>query len=620
MVYSFDIFDTCFVRACGRPENIFDIVARKIFGSDADDSLIFDFSATRIASEKLVRRISKHEEVTLVEIYSQCSFKDITDFSAEKLAQIEIDVEKDILVPVYDIKHRIASLRNEGHQIYFISDMYLPSEFIEELLKIHGFWQQGDKLYVSSSCLKTKATGNLYRLIAETNNLKFKNWTHYGDNEHSDYKVPKKLGIKAKRVIHNYTYYENSVLKQNYYPGIFVNELLSGISKAVRLSLSENIHSKFASDLIAPVYVPFVLSILQDAKENGIKSICFLARDGQIFYKIALHFSHLYPEIKLNYIHVSRASLYFPGIDNLNAESLLSIIKYDINDQDIFKVLRKLIAQDVCEKIEGVDCNIKNVSSLKESCYSLFENEKINKILNDYHALQRKYVLKYFIQEGLASLGYPTAIVDLRGSRSCQKAINNILSSNGYNEVKGYYFDVLKEQLPGGEYFSWYYESRYLYGRTGLYLEGNVLEEYFCLTNEPRTIGYNYVGGKIYPIYDNSSTTENEQIKLIHDQVVSYFCELYLKCGLYRHVVEIKYLAVRLISDFMITPKREYLKCLRFVKQRSIPLINLFTPTICLTHNYCWQNGSLIYTFRTAKVIKLMNFMRKIKKNIKDLI
>ena len=28
--YSFDLFDTCFVRACGDPKNIFDLLAYRI--------------------------------------------------------------------------------------------------------------------------------------------------------------------------------------------------------------------------------------------------------------------------------------------------------------------------------------------------------------------------------------------------------------------------------------------------------------------------------------------------------------------------------------------------------------------------------------------------------------
>ena len=85
----------------------------------------------------------------------------LTAQSKTEIARLEMQVEREQLVPVYAIREKIKTLHREGHSVYYISDMYLPRTFLSELLIEHGFWREGDKLYVSSACGKTKHTGNL---------------------------------------------------------------------------------------------------------------------------------------------------------------------------------------------------------------------------------------------------------------------------------------------------------------------------------------------------------------------------------------------------------------------------------------------------------------------------
>ena len=35
VIYSFDLFDTCFIRACGAPRNVFDLLAYRVLGARA---------------------------------------------------------------------------------------------------------------------------------------------------------------------------------------------------------------------------------------------------------------------------------------------------------------------------------------------------------------------------------------------------------------------------------------------------------------------------------------------------------------------------------------------------------------------------------------------------------
>ena len=142
MTYSFDIFDTCLIRTCGKPNFVFEILARKAW-VDSEETQWFDFALERKRGEAKARSFlarQGREEVTLSEIYSCCDFSRLEGIpSNEVLMKEELEVERLVLAPVVNMRNTINRLRNAGHQIVFISDMYLPYEFIKEVMVNKGF-------------------------------------------------------------------------------------------------------------------------------------------------------------------------------------------------------------------------------------------------------------------------------------------------------------------------------------------------------------------------------------------------------------------------------------------------------------------------------------------------
>ena len=181
-IVSFDIFDTCFVRACGTPEKIFTLLAMEVLGDTADDTVIADFSLIIRKGEQTAREKSCREEVTLEEIYECCDFSGLTALSGCDIAALECKIEREQLIPVFSIRQKIDDYRREGKSIIYISDMYMSEDFIMALLTDNGFWYDGDRLFVSSKEYLSKSTGNLYKYIAENIGIKYSLWLHHGDN------------------------------------------------------------------------------------------------------------------------------------------------------------------------------------------------------------------------------------------------------------------------------------------------------------------------------------------------------------------------------------------------------------------------------------------------------
>jgi predicted HAD superfamily hydrolase len=89
-------------------------------------------------------------------------------------------------------------LEGGSRGIIFASDMYLPSQFILEQLKSHGFWSTGDELYVSSEWRASKANGRLFSKILESERLQATSLLHTGDRRDADCEIPLTMGIKSQ--------------------------------------------------------------------------------------------------------------------------------------------------------------------------------------------------------------------------------------------------------------------------------------------------------------------------------------------------------------------------------------------------------------------------------------
>ena len=623
--YSFDVFDTCFVRACGSPLNVFDLLAYKILGDDSEESHRMDFALIRINGERKARLASQKEEVCLDEIYNYCSFAGLTSIPNEQILQAEIETEMEQLVPVYSIQKKVKELHQNGHSVYYVSDMYLPQDVLSNLLKKHGFWKENDKLYVSSEYGITKHSGNLYRYIATQNQIPFKKWHHYGDNKYGDYKVPRKLGIKTTLIKHKYSSYERFVLSHGYFPGFFVNQHLAGISKAIRLSFPDTPQHIFAADLIAPLYVPFVYNILQNAQSKGIKKLFFLARDGYILYQIAKELICKFPTLKVNYLYVSRSSLYLPGLSEITTESLQSLTKtaFGFTNESKLEILKNFIDTETFEKIK--------TTSNKQTNIDLFSDLHILSILSQYHNQQRSYILKYFIQEGLADAYYKTAIVDVRGTRTCQLYINDILTKAGFLKTEAYYLEVStnrKKIVEAGTYQASFYNEKLNKTSFLIYLSelGFAFEQYFSMSPHLRTIAYKENNGRIRPVFEYQEINEKTKDTVkIHEEISKMFSSYFIYNKLCLHLSSIQILSYALIGYFAQKPEYSYLKALHSIQTNNkandhIYIVKIPSLNDIKKHRIDWWRGTLYYIIRNTWGSKFINkmfcFAQKISKRL----
>lgn len=565
MVYSFDIFDTCLYRSCGKPKYVFDLLALHVLKKDKLDEDVTYFSLIRSEGEITARKNKIDCEITIADIYKYCDFSNLTSISNDRIMEMEMEIENDVLYSNPIIKEEINTLQSKGYTICFISDMYLSSDFLKKILIREGLFKNNDILFVSSEVGLTKSSGKLYDFVLSELKIKPYQLKHKGDNLRSDFLVPLKKGIFASFYHKKLSFFEKVLLSINTSPIFDYNYISSNISCGI-ITDFKNPAEIFAADFIAPIMIPYVYHILLDAKNRGIQKIFFLSRDGYIPYVIAKEFSCQFPELDIKYLFVSRRSLYFPSLQSFDLENKENILTL-FSSFKISQTIDYLHLDNILDEFDKYENSKDLISFLFKS--GKYEDVEKNRIE------QNKLILKYFIQEGLANNNYDTAIVDVRGTLRTQNSINKILVSNGYKSTFGYYFEVQENRLlnlKSSNFDSILDRERYTQIKS--YKDFNkasdILEQYFCITDQKRTQSYiqtNY--GKIEPYFESNKFEDYKKKKClmhINIEICKQYANLFKTSGL--NYINPKYLIYSMIyifSIFMRQPRKPYINALNNV-------------------------------------------------------
>lgn len=300
-IISFDIFDTLLIRPFLKPTDLFDFL-----GFIKKD---FDFSALRQLAEKMtrIRKTFKEkysEDITYDEIYENIKP------SKKSFKNFELEMETRTLNANFEMKEIYEYALKKNKKIIITSDMYMRREFLENILIKNGF-EGFSKLYVSGEVQKTKGSGNLFDFIIEDLKIKPNKLLHIGDNEYSDYKVPKERGINAilysslidifksnfsNNKIINFTKTNKDIETQVFAGLLFYNS--SNIK-------NDNYWYNFGYCYGGIIILAFVNEIIKIAKERNLSDLFFIARDAFVLKEVFDLFA-MNLNIKTHYIYAQR--------------------------------------------------------------------------------------------------------------------------------------------------------------------------------------------------------------------------------------------------------------------------------------------------------------------------
>ena len=516
---SFDVFDTCLIRRCGMPYKIWDLMADRLFDKE-DARGRLSFTGNRSLAEE--KASAKTPFPTLKDIYDEMNVTQ-WEFNQEDVMNLEMEIEEQELFPNPDVLNVVKDYREKNYKIAFVSDMYLPTAFIKKILIKFGFCRENENVFISADCKATKYSGKLFDLVFEKTGTKSKQWIHYGDNERSDYRVPKSKGIKANLVSDtDYTEEEKRWLDNAcFYPHKHEIELWTGLCRLTRLQNEKSFAATMAVDFIASVYVPYVVYVLRTAKEKGIKTLYFLARDAHIFLEIAKTLKKESEGIECRYLKLNRRVLYpcvFYNVDDNELDLVVKNVRYHTVANALKYIgIEYAALSDSTKKEFKPDFSLNGKNQRHKFAATLKENDAA--LIKRNSKEKRDILLQYLRQEGF--FNQKSAMVDLGWVGSCRCIVNYILRNEGFESVPTFYFGYNKELIYGNAndllfiYNKQYDITKNLCG----YL---FFEEYASINSNGPTVGFKQSPSEIIPIESETSRAAKSLAEL-NESFVKFF-------------------------------------------------------------------------------------------------
>lgn len=505
---TFDIFDTTLVRRCGRPENVWRLMGSRLWHDNPEQAIAFYIWRARA---------EKGPFATIDSIYSVPEAESFSPYSAQHLVKAEMDEESRQLTVNPSVKSIIEKYRAKGHKIAFISDMYLPSEFLSDILRREGCLKDDERVIVSCEAGSCKHQhGKLYAEVAKSDLCSDTDlWTHYGDNSYSDVKYARKQGLKAHHVDFPFTKTERIWIDQasSMRKGWQLSAL-AGIARNTRLKLGDTPEVRLAADFVAPAYVAYVKFVISEAHRKGIKRLYFLNRDSYILHKIAENIPH--EGIELRYLYVSRRSLMVPFLRECHDEDYIAIAdRNNLVGRDSNHLLWQLQYTRAELRDEyGIELpfgRIINPAQQQHFMDTLFRHEQFTPNFRKRACSQFDLIKDYFRQEGLLN-GDKTAMVDVGWLGTSRLMINRLLMDCGACPTTFFYMGVRADVIPPseGDYICYFQPGQLDTNATAL------IENYFSASPFPSTGGYkrDMDTGKVIPVFsDNGIRTETPIIR-----------------------------------------------------------------------------------------------------------
>jgi predicted HAD superfamily hydrolase len=576
-VHSFDVFDTCLLRTCAFPSDIFIEVARALVGSKpSPDECGFadDFRSARTKAEVTARSQTDREDITLQEIWAELASK-FPPYDATAGIEVELDIERRNIGPNRNVLSVVKASRESGARIAFISDMYLPAAFIQEQLECHGFFREGDGLFVSSEVGLTKRTGNLFRHMLRVEGVDPAHVRHYGDNPVSDVEMPRSLGIDARHYTetaldHCERGLVNASLNQRH-----TAANLAGRCRLFRLSgdTPGDEYRSLVAEFLGPFLLAFASWVLARARRDGVRRLYFLSRDCYLLSYVAQVLAPKFG-IEVRYLSVSRQAILLPAIREISENGIPWLERY-YEKATIERLVAKLDLTDsiaaslLCKALAVTDKqHIIAGNAEWEIVWKVLTTSPVREVLEARIEERREHALRYFKEQGLDDSA-SWALVDIGWHLVCQSSLRSLLNRI---PVRGYYLGLHSDRVSpadaGCASALFYYGApeRWPSDRARIFVKGALLEHLLGIAPHGTVHHYESSPSGAVPVRSAVTGPALEAINKL-ERLVEEFAmanaDLTDELGVASFARDV---LDKLTHIFFSQPKREWIESLRFIE------------------------------------------------------
>lgn len=535
-VLSLDVFDTALTRRLGSPPDVFAEVEHRLIARFGDDAC--GYAAIREMAEESARAVQRGrhgaEEVTLDQIYAEAPRLLPRFHQWGEARDTELQVEREVSVGVPDILELTRRVQAKGKEFIFVSDVYLPTAFVETLLRTAGYagWSS---ILVSCECGATKSTGRIWDLVGKQYPLK--DLVHVGDNTESDVVKPRACGITAL----GYARVRSERrLGTRLTPAVVPYSLWQRASelKRARNLLPESDEAQWRAlgqGFGALVVGTFVKWLAERAQVYGLDRLYFCARDGYLMQRAwdVVRFARSVT-IEARYLCISRMTLNLAAAAQEStrrrlSRSALSFLSSSLGQTSVGTALARIdldeceeLTTDVERELGGLDVLLSDTARV-----GAFERVLARHTEVVYGALEARYAscLGYLRQEGLLD-GARIGIVDMGWHGTLQRSLSELgmRASPSFRRPIGFYYGLWRgadsNRFLAGVMESCFATPFVAYQAQSELQQGIAFMEELHSAPGGSTIGYRVDGNKISPVFQTVGPDQ-----AANDQYAAWFQE-----------------------------------------------------------------------------------------------
>lgn len=323
---------------------------------------------------------------------------------------------------------------------------------------------------------------------------------------------------------------------------------------------------KLSQDFIVPLLLHYVYWVLVQAKERGIKTLYFLARDGYILQKLAIEICNRHGlSIDCKYLCCSRIALRLPSYYLINEEA------YDLLLSNGYYLTGKILLcraslntaqrQSVWNDC-GLDFSAEEKSldcfSFEQYRHKLRQSQKFRELVENKSRAAYPNAIGYLQQEGLLNAS-TVAIVDSGWTGSMQRTLRQLLQSAGFHgKLIGFYFGMYAQpkEPEDGLYLTFYFNSKGKVWDKILFC--NNLFESLLQAPHGMTTGYEMKeDGKYLPRFTTISEKQYSNIENYIQNIINEARKQIMTCPNFQTSVVAKQEIRALVNRYMTHPTAE---------------------------------------------------------------
>ncbi|EBK7227708.1 glycosyl transferase [Salmonella enterica] len=529
-------------RRIYRPRDLFSLMqstlaTEKFFISAYEIGIIDNFPEIRVqeevsARENRVRRFGGEPEILISEIYDEILKKhpQLSPATVKKIIDLEIQMEKIVLYKNARGSCLFEKAISDGCKVILISDMYLPSAILKELLTSCGYDISNIPVYSSGEERYSKNSGKLFSIVKKNENVDIASWIHVGDNVHADILNAKKLGINTLHA--DWSEYNHGI--SNHWKAKDI--IGESICKTLLLKQVSAFHqndplNEIGFKVFGPLLLGYVSWLANQLKIHKIDKAFFLARDAHLIYKI---YNEYFSEehVKCEYLYISRASAYMVGMTDWPMHRIWHLFGGK-NKKSIKKILA-IAGLDASEHIS----DIHHVGFPDEEYIPVSgEEHKVHWLINKLfpyillkNTQHREVYADYFKTacEGFKNI----ALIDVGWMGNIQSVFARSLGAQwAEKQIHGFYLATFSGANDNrsiyNKMFGWLTNYGHPHDKCELFLSGGVeIMEFAMADNTGSTIGYKKTDNGIIPVREDSSGSEIEYLKKaarLQSGIISFF-------------------------------------------------------------------------------------------------